>query len=725
MNSDTLQTRVAELMTPALPIASYKDAALQYHAWGANVTATGDGKHPIHKWKSTPDWTVTRQTSADVRHFPWRNAEGVGIVSGIGGWRVLDFDKCPTFAPVAAFLAGADLPADYEHVASSGSGKGWRVAVLCHEAIPAGILDKGVLIGTPREDGAFKQVELRWKDCQTIMPPSAYTFADGTAGPGYCYVGDTPTEPPIVLTADQVLAGFLAIAEVQRPTPPVEQSHKAYKVSMGEAANERQNASDVIARLNRANDAGDYLEHQGATLIGTRGTTRDYSGLAGDVHGNKITYTVSPAKDGNGHICISHSPNGKLNKIDFPRGFRWFDAICALEYSGVVIGALKALNPIQPRPHAPQPATVYRTVAQVADAERKRAERRAAATSVQNDVRARASQDGELTKADHAVLDTLLTVAGDRDWCRPSKERIAEMCGYALGTVKRSLMILETRGYFVSEGSGGGPNLTAIRTFLRGSFLPEMIHESIPSTDPTLESVLACERAPDRPAYENVYASSLDDWAWSEVDHGADELSELDLPQIAESAEPEAKTDPVSDLPAVALASLPVLDMGEIDRMVAEIQAVADARRDERHEPQSYWEQHEARAWQEARPVAPEPPAVVMLAKDKTERDKDRTRARWDAMRPGQLDRELSVLRNYLISHPAVRWPRWQIAELNARLAAPPPEPGTYTPLPLDDLPLGVPEPGPAGALGTHWGAPPSQAPARRPAQPTGVQVAF
>src|SRR5256885_11905348 len=51
------------------------------------------------------------------------------------------------------------------------------------------------------------------------------------------------------------------------------------------------------------------------------------------------TYIVSPAKDGVGHIGVSYSPNGKLNKADFPRGFRWFDAVCALEYSSVVVNA--------------------------------------------------------------------------------------------------------------------------------------------------------------------------------------------------------------------------------------------------------------------------------------------------------------------------------------------------------------------------------------------------
>lgn len=107
-------------------------------------------------------------------------------------------------------------------------------------------------------------------------------------------------------------------------------------------------ATETIEAANHANDLGAYLESQGAHLVRTAGDTRYYSGLAGDVHTHQITYAVSPARSGRGHIGTSYSPNGRLNKTDFPRGFRFFDAYCALEHGGDRVAALKALTPGRP-----------------------------------------------------------------------------------------------------------------------------------------------------------------------------------------------------------------------------------------------------------------------------------------------------------------------------------------------------------------------------------------
>ena len=92
-----------------------RDIALQYHAWGANITAIGghpDLKRPAHRWKQ---FTTERQTLNTVRGLPWQGytrrdgtrveITGVGFISGVNGWRDLDFDDCPDFAPVAQALA--------------------------------------------------------------------------------------------------------------------------------------------------------------------------------------------------------------------------------------------------------------------------------------------------------------------------------------------------------------------------------------------------------------------------------------------------------------------------------------------------------------------------------------------------------------------------------------------------------------------------------------------
>lgn len=240
------------------------------------------------------------------------------------------------------------------------------------------------------------------------------------------------------------------------------------KVSPGEAANGRQNARDVIDRLNRANDLGDYLESRGCTLVRTRGDVRYYSGMSGDVHKSEQTYIVSPAKDGAGHIGYSYSPNGKLSKSDFPRGFKFFDATCALDYSGVVIDALKTLNPIAPRPKRQEPPLtepqIYRTVAQAQDAARKRDARKREAAETIEAVQARASQDASLGDRDQLILLGLLESAGDRDWTRVSVARLAEMTEMCERRVHEALRNLEHYQYIRSGARNGS---TTFRTFVR------------------------------------------------------------------------------------------------------------------------------------------------------------------------------------------------------------------------------------------------------------------
>ena len=65
---------------------------------------------------------------------------GVGFISGVNGWRDLDFDKCPDFAPVAQALAALGLPADYPWVQRTGSGNGWQIIFVCQAELPAGVL---------------------------------------------------------------------------------------------------------------------------------------------------------------------------------------------------------------------------------------------------------------------------------------------------------------------------------------------------------------------------------------------------------------------------------------------------------------------------------------------------------------------------------------------------------------------------------------------------------
>ncbi len=159
-----------------------------------------------------------------------------------------------------------------------------------------------------------------------------------------------------------------------------------------------------------------------------------------------------------------------------------FDIFTQVEHGGDKSAALRILRGAQPRRAAvPAPEGTDRrhtapeaVEARQRDAQRKRDARQAEAAITLQSVRDRAAEDTTLTACDRAVLHALIDIADDRDWCRPSKPRLAELTGYALGSVKTALSCkgrLEGR-YFTSQGDGGGSRDTAIRTFLRGSCVP-------------------------------------------------------------------------------------------------------------------------------------------------------------------------------------------------------------------------------------------------------------
>ncbi len=201
--------------TPTLANAqTLRTLAERLHGWGANVTAIRAGsKKPAHKWKH---WQTTRQTAGELAGLPWHKAAAVAVIDGVGGWRDFDFDDCPTFGPVALTLAELGLPADYPWTIRTGDG--WRVSILCHDDLPAKLLtakdgDPGVFTFAPQRAGDFDHLELRWRDCQTILAgqhPSgrAYTFAHGA-----------PSGPPATVPLGRVLRAALAVGKLPEHAP--------------------------------------------------------------------------------------------------------------------------------------------------------------------------------------------------------------------------------------------------------------------------------------------------------------------------------------------------------------------------------------------------------------------------------------------------------------------------------------------------------------------------
>ena len=230
--------------------------AQRLHGWGANVTAILPGsKRPAHKWQH---WQAARQTVGEVAGLPWRSAVAVGVIDGVGGWRDFDFDDCPTFDPVALVLAELGLPAAYPWVIRTGGG--WRVSVLCLDDLPAAILTAktgagggpGVFTFAPKRAGDFDHLELRWRDCQTILAGQ-----HPTAERGYTFAHGSPMSPPAAVPLGRVLRAALAVGELPKheTKPTAAPSTRQVAPSAAKPAEPGQLAAYSAAALSRELDA--------------------------------------------------------------------------------------------------------------------------------------------------------------------------------------------------------------------------------------------------------------------------------------------------------------------------------------------------------------------------------------------------------------------------------------------------------------------------------------
>jgi hypothetical protein len=193
----------------------FHQAALEYHVWGANVSALQRGsKAPIGSWQR---WKNTRQSINDVNNMPWNAAAGVGYFPGIGDWHDFDLDHAVSDAPLIRILHELDLPDNYSWIIRTGSGNGWRIVFCCLGDLPPVELTpkqetSGIVWGRPITAGDFDHLELRWRNCHSILAP-----AEHPTGPGYTFVNGEPFEPPALVSAEQVQAAYHAVAtEVDR-----------------------------------------------------------------------------------------------------------------------------------------------------------------------------------------------------------------------------------------------------------------------------------------------------------------------------------------------------------------------------------------------------------------------------------------------------------------------------------------------------------------------------
>jgi len=154
---------------------SYRDIAKDYNdVFGFNVIPLVD-KVPKIDWAR---WHNDLMDSDDINGLGWNfRVNGIGAISGINDLRCLDFDDVDDVNIVFEFAEKLGLGKGFAWIVKSGSGKGYHIWFYCSD-------DDNYLDGlggeksyyklSPRNNNLCDHIELRWKNCQTVLPPSLH-----------------------------------------------------------------------------------------------------------------------------------------------------------------------------------------------------------------------------------------------------------------------------------------------------------------------------------------------------------------------------------------------------------------------------------------------------------------------------------------------------------------------------------------------------------------------
>jgi hypothetical protein len=550
---------------------------------------SSDGRRLFKASHSNPAHWTTYAAARAIVEAGIDGAEAVGFVfSDADDYTGVDFDGCrdPHTAEIAEWAAYWIRKLNsYTEISKSETG----VKVWVKGKLP-------------------KELKLRLGEHKGIEVYSRKRF--------FWMTGSRLEGTPETINDAQAVLDEMALAFDPPKPKPAPKTTTVRRITPGEHAAERLSLADARERFNDQHSLESLLAEYSAEEI-----RPGYYSCPFCTHTHEITLYISAQ----GRL-FSLSPHCTLAT---DRGWDAFGLYVKVEHKDDIRAALRTLNPPPAaRPthqaEAPEYLTAQHAQRRRVDAQRHRQNRRAAADELRAEVEARMAADAELTDSDRAVLCALLTIAGPRGWCRPSKPRIAEVSGIPLGTVKRSLMRLEGR-YFTSEGDGGGSNCTAVRTFLRGSSAlaaeREMIHESYKNTC-SEEIQRACERRAPSPAL----GDTPETWSWSDPPIGAADLAEpLPATELGDAARLRYALLLIAELPGPH-PEPETLSLAELDRLIETAERALRAAQEPADDGAlrgpdgavafpdgaAWLPTDAARAWWEALPKAPRPAPLVL-----------------------------------------------------------------------------------------------------------------
>lgn len=178
----------------------FKRYATVYHQhFGFNVLPVR-GKKPTIIWDK---WQSEKQTIDDIEKMDWTNSTGVGIPIGLDDLRLLDLDAVEDYEILDKLLEDLEIPNKYPWVVQSGSGEGFHISIRVKDVsstLNTKLGDKAVYKLGMIKEGYCKHIELRWKNCQTVFPPSRHE-----SGGVYNFYYDEPKELPVYIEAEKLI----------------------------------------------------------------------------------------------------------------------------------------------------------------------------------------------------------------------------------------------------------------------------------------------------------------------------------------------------------------------------------------------------------------------------------------------------------------------------------------------------------------------------------------
>src|SRR3989339_1297306 len=134
-----------------------------------------ENKVPKINWEH---WQKNEMEMNDIDLLGWNsNTNGIGAISGIKKLRCLDFDAVENYEIIKKFIIKLGLPSEYLWVVRSGSGKGYHIWFYSDsDSYLFEFLggEKSYYKLILKENGLCDHIELRWQNCQTVLPPSLH-----------------------------------------------------------------------------------------------------------------------------------------------------------------------------------------------------------------------------------------------------------------------------------------------------------------------------------------------------------------------------------------------------------------------------------------------------------------------------------------------------------------------------------------------------------------------